>query len=247
MPARLAASACALALAAGVASAQTGPIPPAPPVAAMTAEEQAFYFENIPATSYDRNKVDVHGQFALDRLQKRPDLHSRMWFWLYDAATSRDVLAGVYLEDQGVPAQRAQAMGGWWKDILAGGRTFRCYREPPGEKPIVVIANSIRSIPATMDRALPQAFLECGFGYLVARLSGASQGCEMFREPQLELGVPGGGGAPDTVMPLLPGTYTLRVECPHTEFTREVEVPGDNGVAELTIPVPPPGQAPPDA
>lgn len=123
----------------------------------------------LGAGAFIDNRVDVHAQYVLGRLDK--GTNDQKWLALFIISSVHNgALEGLYKEDLGVPALRAKAMGiGWW-DILKGGLNSRCWTDPPGKKPMVVFANKIRSIPATMDTAIVDAWMACGFGGAVVDL-----------------------------------------------------------------------------
>src|SRR5215218_2166831 len=98
-------------------------------------------------------RIDVHAQFAIQRLSRNP-------------ATARDAAAmlatvksgeigGIYKEDQKVPALLARKFGlGWWQ-ILSPGDDAALVIDP--DPPILVFRDKVRSNPARLDPALVRA------------------------------------------------------------------------------------------
>lgn len=102
-------------------------------------------------------RIDVHAQYSLLRMAKDPAASADASAML--AAVKSGQLAGIYKEDQLVPAQRAQKKGiGWWQ-VLQPGQDAAVVRDP-GAAPMIVFRDSIRSVPSRLDPALLRAWRE---------------------------------------------------------------------------------------
>ncbi|HEV2148439.1 MAG TPA: hypothetical protein VGR37_13640 [Longimicrobiaceae bacterium] len=129
------------------------------------------------------SRIDVHAQYALLRMAKgapaaRGDGAGML------AAVKAGRLAGIYKEDQQVPAVRARALGmGWWQ-LVPGGEDAVLVLDPGdpgGGPPLIAFRDRVRSDPTRLDAALRRAW----GSFLKLRASTPAIG----RCP-----VPGGGG-----------------------------------------------------
>lgn len=104
-------------------------------------------------------KIDVAGQRALGA-------------WLDDGADralnavalvaliNAGGLDGVYLDNQGVPAQRARRLGlSWWTIVPEGQLGVVLMPSRPGEAPILVLKNKVATNPEARAEALGQAWV----------------------------------------------------------------------------------------
>jgi hypothetical protein len=103
-------------------------------------------------------QIDVDAQRSLLRMSRNPQASA-------DAAGMADEvrarsLAGIYKEDQRVPALRAQRMNrGWWQ-IIPASEDAVLFLDPasPLREPLISFRNNIGSVPARLDAALRKAW-----------------------------------------------------------------------------------------
>ena len=96
--------------------------------------------------------IDVHIQYALQSLSKgNSDQHSVAHAMLKDVKSGK--LDGAYLEDQGEPAKRAQALDTWWGTLIPKGQdAILLMGVKSGQDPIIVLDKEIRkNIPRRDD------------------------------------------------------------------------------------------------
>lgn len=100
-------------------------------------------------------RIDVFAQRALLRMSKNPNSST-------DAAGMADEvkagrLAGIYKEDEQVPALRAKKMNlGWWQ-LIPQGEDAALVLDPTNpmvSPPLIVFRNQVRSLPHRLDPAL---------------------------------------------------------------------------------------------
>jgi hypothetical protein len=105
-------------------------------------------------------RIDVHAQYALLRMAKgEPGARADAAGLL--AAVKSGRLAGLYKEDQQVPALRARALGkGWWQLIPPGedAAVVLDPASPTGGAPLIAFRDGIRSNSARLDPALRRAW-----------------------------------------------------------------------------------------
>lgn len=98
--------------------------------------------------------IDVFAQRAIVRLSKNPltavDAHA-----LLDALKSR-ALRGIFIENQKVPALRAQRSGTWYGKLIPPGEDAVLVEAPAGspEPPLIAFRDSVKTNPARLDPAL---------------------------------------------------------------------------------------------
>lgn len=98
--------------------------------------------------------IDVFAQKAIVRLSNNPwtaaDAHE-----LLDAVRSRE-LRGIFIENQKVPALRAQKLGTWYGKLIPAGEDAVVVPAPIGstEPPLIAFRDSIKTNPARLDPAL---------------------------------------------------------------------------------------------
>jgi hypothetical protein len=101
--------------------------------------------------------IDVYAQRAIVRLSKNPltaaDAHA-----LLDAVKSRE-LRGIFIENQKVPALRAQKLGTWYGKLIPAGEDSVVVPAPAGstEPPLIAFRDSVKANPARLDSALVKA------------------------------------------------------------------------------------------
>src|SRR6266536_5308943 len=113
----------------------------------------------IPRDAID-SRIDVFAQRALLRMLKA-DLSAQADAQEMLCAIKTGRLAGIYKEDEQVPALRAQKMGmGWWEVIPNGEDAVLFVERPsaPTSRPIIVFQDSIRSTSERLDPALRRAW-----------------------------------------------------------------------------------------
>jgi len=121
-----------------------------------------------PWTTHDviDSRIDVSAQYALMRmLAGEPE--ERIVGSNILSAVKDGSLGGIYQEDQQVPALRAQASGyGWWQ-ILPKSATgskvdSTCMTDPANKAPVIVMRKKAEANPIAYDRALQDAWFDCG-------------------------------------------------------------------------------------
>ncbi|HEX2076514.1 MAG TPA: hypothetical protein VHG08_02360 [Longimicrobium sp.] len=102
------------------------------------------------------SRIDVHAQYALLRLAKGdPSARADASAMLVAVKSGR--LAGIYKEDQQVPAMRAKRRGiGWWQ-LIPAGRDAAVVHEA-GAAPLIVFRDRVRSDASRLDPALRTAW-----------------------------------------------------------------------------------------
>jgi V8-like Glu-specific endopeptidase len=132
------------------------------------------------------SRIDVHAQYALLRMAKGdPSAQADASAML--AAVKSGRLAGIYKEDQQVPALRAKRQGiGWWQ-LIPAGRDAVVVNEA-GAAPIIVFRDRVRSDASRLDPALRAAWRS---------LQPPAGGGDMVYHPRMGWGrrVPGRGTA----------------------------------------------------
>jgi hypothetical protein len=104
--------------------------------------------------------IDVHAQRALLRMSRSPDPWLRRAATGLLAAVHTGALRGIFLEDQRIPALRAQAKGiGWWQIIPPDSDAVRLPDPKGQEPPLIAFRNAIRSNSARLDEALLTAWM----------------------------------------------------------------------------------------
>lgn len=129
---------------------------------------------NPPWTTQDviDDRIDVQAQYALMRMfVGEPDERADASYIL--ESVKAGWIAGIYQEDQQVPALRAQSLGfGWWEilpkksdaqpyetETIVNGT---CMTEPSEESPIVVVRRDTEANPPVYDMTLRNAWYMCG-------------------------------------------------------------------------------------
>lgn len=108
--------------------------------------------------------IDVHAQYAIQRMLKSPDPAARADGAQMLAAVKSGLLDGIYKEDQQVPAMWARKGGlSWWQLIPPGqdaSRIIITSNDPENKEVIrlIVFRNSVRSNPQRLDPALRQSW-----------------------------------------------------------------------------------------
>lgn len=128
--------------------------------------EEPVLMESIPVEPWTTGdvidpRIDVQAQFALMRMFAGEPSESRVASSVL-AATKEGALAGVYREDQRAPALRARALGGGWWDLVPRGRSGVCVTGPGEEPPLIAMRRGAERDPEAYDRALAEAWAECG-------------------------------------------------------------------------------------
>ena len=103
--------------------------------------------------------IDVHAQYALLRMFKG-DPGARADAARMLAAVKTGTLAGIYKEDQRVPALLARRMGSNWWELIPQGEDAALVLDPdPSAPSIIVFRDQVRSLPSRLDPALRKASL----------------------------------------------------------------------------------------
>jgi hypothetical protein len=101
--------------------------------------------------------IDVYAQRAIVRLSKNPltaaDAHE-----LLDAVKSRE-FRGIFIENQKVPALRAQKFGIWYGKLIPAGEDAVVVPAPPAstEPPLIAFRDRVKANPVRLDPALVKA------------------------------------------------------------------------------------------
>lgn len=107
------------------------------------------------------DRIDVFAQRALLRLSEDPKTTDDAREMV--SAVKEQRLAGIYKEDQRVPALRAQRMGTWWGTLIPTGSDATSVSNPanlPPELPIIVFRDQVRSTASRLDPALVEVWRE---------------------------------------------------------------------------------------
>ncbi|MCR9161463.1 MAG: hypothetical protein ACE37F_29815 [Nannocystaceae bacterium] len=160
------------------------------------------------AAGFVHPKIDSSAQFALSSLASDgPDGAREAAMVL--GAVEAGALGGVYLADQGVPAQRARQLGtNWWSIHPSGvdGVVLPAPASDPGGRPILVLRKSVATKPNARKQALREAF-------------------GTFAMMQAQAISPCGGG--DTAVPTVAGPthcVTSSVPVPFVRMPRAIEL-----------------------
>ena len=104
--------------------------------------------------------IDVHAQYAIQRMLKSYDLDEWADGNEMLAAVKAGLLRGIYKEDQQVPALYARRIGlSWWQLIKPGEDAALRFSLSPENKILdmmIVFRDSVRSNPQRLDPALRQ-------------------------------------------------------------------------------------------
>ena len=76
-------------------------------------------------------------------------------------AVKEERLAGIYIENQLVPAKRARQLGTWWWQLIPKGEDAALVldaADPLAGAPLIAFRNGVRPMPALLDAALRKAF-----------------------------------------------------------------------------------------
>lgn len=107
-------------------------------------------------------RIDFHAQKSIARLSRGSMDQRYTARYLLINIRNFDLLGGIYIVNQGVPALRARDIGENWWTLLKGQDTM-CWKEPAGEPPLILMSKTIVNYPAELDRELVNAFNQCGF------------------------------------------------------------------------------------
>lgn len=130
---------------------------------------EEFETTSTAITSYSviDSRIDVHAQYALLRMNKRGGAEQVDAIDMLTAVKAGR-LAGIYKEDQGVPAKLAQRQGkGWWQLIPAGQDAAAVRDVDPNAPPLIVFRDKVRSDGARLDPALRKAWAAARGGNIV--------------------------------------------------------------------------------
>ena len=106
------------------------------------------------------SQIDHHAQSALFNMFARGgDTATEASAIL--CALKSGKLAGVYLPDQGVPAQRARKAGSNWWEMIPAGAHATCYAKPAGQPPLIAFRKQIKDNRDFVARALSSAWKSC--------------------------------------------------------------------------------------
>ncbi len=106
-------------------------------------------------------RIDEDAQYALMRMMSHDDMAAHVDASAILSAVKSGDLGGVYQADRGVPAQRAQAAGSSWWQMVPAGFDATCYTAGAGA-PIIVYRVGVGGIPERLDPALRGAWSSCG-------------------------------------------------------------------------------------
>jgi hypothetical protein len=106
-------------------------------------------------------RIDVAAQRALLRMVKSDQASRRDGLAMF-AAIKAGRLAGIYQEDQKVPALRAQKLGkGWWQLIPQGARAI-CVTQPGTQPPLIAFKKVLAADIPGLVQVLRTAWSQCG-------------------------------------------------------------------------------------
>jgi hypothetical protein len=144
-------------------------------------------------------RIDVFAQRALLRMAKSPDPGARADASAMLGAVKSGRLAGIYKEDEQVPALRARRAGtSGWLVIPKGEDAALFLGAAPGEAPLIVFRDGVRSLPARLDPALRKAWAS----FVTVRAAGAR--CQVGTGGVMaEVGAPAGVALANVFPPVL--------------------------------------------
>ena len=118
--------------------------------------------QKLSPSSVIDSRIDVHAQYSLQRMIFRGDASSRMDGIQILSAVKAEMLAGIYKEDERVPAMLAKKQSlGWWELIPKGRDAALIFDKLNRTKPpIIVFKNDIRSNSSRLDLALRKSWAE---------------------------------------------------------------------------------------
>ena len=106
------------------------------------------------------SQIDHHAQSALFNMFARGGNTATEASAILCALKSGK-LAGVYLPDQGIPAQRARKAGSNWWEMIPAGAHATCYAKPAGQPPLIAFRKQIKDNRDFVARALSSAWKSC--------------------------------------------------------------------------------------
>lgn len=125
------------------------------------AELQGELSTPVPVTATQAGvidpRIDVFAQKALLRMANGPDPAARADASAMLGAVKSGTLAGIYKEDEQVPALRARRQGKTWWTVIPKGEDAAVLREP-GQPPLIVFRDGVRSDASRLDPALRKAW-----------------------------------------------------------------------------------------
>jgi len=159
------------------------------------AELQGELSAPVPVTATQAGvidaRIDVFAQKALLRMANGPDPAARADASQMLGAVKAGALAGIYKEDEQVPALRARKLGSsWWLVIPKGEDAVLFLGAAPGEAPLIDFRDSVRSNAARLDPALRKAWAS----FVAMNAAGAR--CRVATGGGVMAEVGGSGGAP---------------------------------------------------
>lgn len=152
--------------------------------------------------------IDSHAQFTLLEMFKTGG-ETGGEAALILAAVKTQRLGGIYIQDQGVPALRAKAMGTVWWELIPKHLDAVVLPAPPSEpngKPILVMRKSTVGDAAKRKAGLRDAFsafMLAEAGLIAADNCGSGTAVSQFAGPErclVDMGLPTGLPAPKTLV-----------------------------------------------
>jgi len=127
-------------------------------------------YSSKPAPAYTQcdfidSRIDVSAQYALYEMVKGGGSGRNTAIQMFSAVKAGR-LGGIYQQDQQVPAQRAQALGiGWWQ-LIPQGQNAVCLSQPKSLSPIIAFRKAIASNRFAVAQALDTVWKTCGISYV---------------------------------------------------------------------------------
>lgn len=147
----------------------------------------------LTATDVRDDRIDVFAQRALLRLAQNPTTTDDAREML--SAVKGQTLAGIYKEDQRVPALRAQRMGAWWGTLIPPGTDAASVPDPANAAtglPIIVFRDQVRSAASRLDPALVEVWRELKLQADLARAAQVIDGDNPLETATVAIGAAGG-------------------------------------------------------
>ena len=71
-------------------------------------------------------------------------------------------LGGIYTVSHKLPALKGMWSGKRWQTLL-GNAPSKCWKQPEGQKPIIIVSEQVSANPELLDSALVDAYRQCGY------------------------------------------------------------------------------------
>lgn len=111
--------------------------------------------------NFENNKVHRAAQASIKRLLNGSKQQKHIARHLYENIKN-GALAGIFSVDHKLPGLRGMWIGKRWQTLLQN-KSFRCWKQPEGSKPIILLGLAVINNSDMLDESLIEAYHECGF------------------------------------------------------------------------------------